>query len=69
MDDDLLRAAKTLAESKSVSVGRVISDLARKGLNAEETKASVKNDLPGFTVSKDARPITLKDVGNLEDEL
>lgn len=67
IDDDLLQAAKALAESQSVSVGKVISDLARKGLKSE-AKVAVKNGLPVFTVSKDARPITLEDVRKLEDE-
>jgi hypothetical protein len=67
IDDDLLVAAKTLARSQSVSVGRVISDLARKGMQSP-VRTRKKGDFPVFAVSSASRPITLEDVKKLEDE-
>ena len=70
IDDDLLAAAKSLARSKSQSIGRVISDLARRGLSATprvNTQGAV--GFPTFRVDPDARPITLEDVRKDEDEV
>ena len=70
IDDDLLAAAKSLAQSQSVTVGRVLSDLARRGLTAT-SRLDVKADtgFPVFEVPPDARPITLEDVQKLGDEM
>ncbi len=68
IDDDLLAAAKTLARERSVPVGRVISELARKGLR-EPTRTRMRNGLPVFSLPDNARAIVLEDVKRLEDEL
>ncbi len=67
IDDDLLQAAKALAESKAISIGRVISELLRKGL-LSETRVTKKHGFPVFRVSAGARPVTLADVKRDEDE-
>lgn len=67
IDDDLLAAAKSLARTRSVSVGTVISELARKGLKSS-ARTRRKSDFPVFSVPSDAHPITLEDVKKLEDE-
>jgi len=69
IDDDLLAAAKSLARSRSQSIGRVISDLARRGLSATP-RLNEKNlkGFPTFRVPKDAKPITLEDVRKDEDD-
>ncbi len=67
IDDDLLAAAKALARSQSLSVGTVISDLARKGLQAS-AHTSRQNGMPVFQISPGARPLTLEDVRKIEDE-
>ena len=67
IDDDLLAAAKTLARTQSVSVGTVISELARKGLKSS-ARTRRKNNFPVFPVSSAAHPITLEDVKKIEDE-
>ena len=71
IDDDLLAAAKTLARNQSVSVGRVLSQLARRGLNATPRvgEAPSGSDFPVFTVPREAHPITLEDVRKAEDEV
>jgi hypothetical protein len=66
IDDDLLAAAKSMAEARSVSVGRIVSELMRKGLRAKPEMAR-KSGLPVFQVGPEASPITLEDVKKLED--
>lgn len=67
IDDDLLAAAKSLARTRAVSVGKVISELARKGMRSP-THVSRRSGFPVFSVPPDARPITLEDVKKIEDE-
>lgn len=71
IDDDLLAAAKALARDRSESVGRVLSELARRGLNAttriRPDRAGA--EFPVFQVSPEARPLTLEDVRRAEDEV
>ena len=67
VDDDVLQAARVLAESKGVSVGKAISELARKGLRADSMR-NKRNSFPLFSVPTDARTICLEDVKKLEDE-
>ena len=51
IDDDLLAAAKCLAHTKSISIGRALSDLARRGLNATPRALSkTANGFPVFRV-------------------
>jgi hypothetical protein len=67
IDDDVYRAAKSLAEAEDRPVGKVLSDLARKGLTPR--KLSTKAGFPVFSVPPDAPPITLEMVqAALEDE-
>ena len=68
IDDDLLLIAKSLAEVKSVSIGAVISELARKGLE-RTANHSKKHGFPVFSVPADAQPITLEHVKKLEDDV
>ena len=63
IDDDLLAAAKSLAQARSVSVGRVLSDLARRGLSTPaNTGKRAETGFPVFHVERDDPPITLEDV-------
>lgn len=67
IDDDLLAAAKVLARSRAVSVGKVISELARSGMRSAPRMEN-KDGFPVFSVPPDARTITLEDVQRIEDE-
>ncbi len=67
IDDDLLVAARNLAQAKGESLGKAISSLIRRGLVAQNRTAS-QNGFPVFTVPPDAEPITLEHVKRLEDE-
>lgn len=69
IDDDLFAVVRHLARERSEPIGKALSDLARLGLKAS-TRATARkgNGFPVFSVSEDARPITLDDVRKLEDE-
>ena len=69
IDDDLLEAAKALAIQRKVAIGKVISELMRKGLNAEQQITIGLSGFPTFQVPSDARPITLETVKKAEDEM
>lgn len=68
IDDDLLEAARGLAAQRNVSIGRVLSDLIRKGMNAARPMEMGKGGFPTFKVSPDARPITLETVKQAEED-
>ncbi len=53
LDDDVFRAAKALAEARQESLGRVLSDLARRGLRPRAATA-YRVDFPVFEVAEDA---------------
>jgi hypothetical protein len=68
IDDDVLAAAKHLAERENKSVGEVISSLARQGLTrtARSGKAQ-RNGIP--LLRRGHTPVTLALVNQLRDEL
>ena len=68
IDDDVLAAAKGLAEHQNKTIGEVISMLARKSLQAPATTTSERNGVPLLTV-KDGTPVTMEFVNQLRDEL
>lgn len=69
IDDDVLAAAKHLAERESKSIGEVISMLARRGLNPTARSArQVRNGIPLLPVRKGGTPVTLELVNQLRDE-
>lgn len=69
IDDDILAAAKHLAERENKSLGEVITLLARQGLSrqARGTRA-VRNGVPLLPARKGATPVTLELVNQLRDE-
>jgi hypothetical protein len=69
IDDDVLAAAKHLAEREQKSIGEVISALARQGL-ARSTRGarSERNGIPLLPSRKTAVPVTLALVNRLRDE-
>ena len=68
IDDDVLDAVRYLAGQKKVALGKVLSDLARKGLQ-KQVEISHKDDFPVFRVSQNAMPMTPEHVKMLEDEI
>lgn len=68
IDDDVLEAARALADQTRQPLGKVVSDLARRGL-MPRTEAPSRSALPFFTVSEKARPFTPEAVRrDLDDE-
>jgi hypothetical protein len=68
LDPDIMSAARQIAAAKSKSIGEVISDLARRGLEAR-AKVGTRQGFPVFQVSKGATPFTPDDVRRDEDEV
>jgi len=66
IDDDVMEAARYLAEQKKVAIGKILSDLARKGLQ-NKSEISSRNGFPVFKVPNDAVTITPHHVKQLED--
>lgn len=68
IDDDVLAAAKHLAERENKSVGEVVSTLARQGLmGAARAARAERNGIP--LLRPGATPVTLERVNQLRDEL
>ncbi len=61
LDPEILSAARQIAAARSQSIGEVISELARRGLEARG-KIGARHGFPVFQISKGARPLTLEDV-------
>jgi hypothetical protein len=67
IDDDVLAAAKELARGADTSAGKVLSDLARRGLNAQEKRgAKLRGGVPVFASRGEV--ITSEHVRRLMDE-
>ncbi len=63
IDDDVLSVARALAERNGVSVGRALSELARRGFRSNAAVAQRKRErVAVFAVDRDAGPITNDDV-------
>ncbi len=67
LEEDVLLAAKELARQRGVSIGKVLSDLARQALARSEWR-DTRNDLPLFPVQPDARVVTPELINQLRDE-
>ena len=69
IDDDVLAAARHLAERERKSIGEVISALARQGLSRPTRGARAeRNGVPLLPVRANAIPVTLELVNQLRDE-
>ena len=71
IDDDVLLAARRLARRGRTSIGAVISDLARKGLQGGlyRDSAQKQDSLYGFRpLAKRGRPVTNELIDRLREE-
>jgi hypothetical protein len=69
IDDDVLAAAKHLAERERKSLGEIISTLARQGLTrGTRSTRPVRNGVPLLPTRKGGVPVTLELVNQLRDE-
>ena len=67
VDEDVLLAAKEFARGRRVSVGKVLSDLAREAMTRQPATAT-RGDVPLFPVQPQAGVVTLELVNQLRDE-
>ena len=68
IDDDILGAARVLAQSSDRSIGRVISELARRGLRPQVPPTTNDEVFPTFAVAPDAALIDDDMVATALDE-
>lgn len=70
IDDDVMAAARQLAERQGKSVGEVISALARQGLSGTGTRSAktARNGVPMLPKRQAATPVTTAFVNQLRDE-
>lgn len=67
LDDDVLQLVTRQAKLRGVSLGKTVSDLLRKGLNAP-TPAQAKDGLVVFHLPADTPRVTTDDVRRIEAE-
>jgi hypothetical protein len=69
IDDDILLATKEIAKQEGVSMGKVLSDLARQALTYQTaTFEATRNGVPLFPRQPNAGVVTLELVNQLRDE-
>ncbi len=69
IDDDVLMAARGLAERQRKTVGEIISSLARQALRRDLAGTATRNGVLMLPVGPDAKIATLEHVNQLRDEL
>lgn len=67
IEDDILQAAKELARQRGVSIGKILSELARQALTPHESGA-YRNGIPLFPIQPNAQVVTPELVSQLGDE-
>jgi hypothetical protein len=67
IDPEVLNAAKQIAAARSTSLGVVITELARRGLEAR-AKIGSRHGFPVFEVASSAPALTPEQVREDEDE-
>lgn len=69
IEDDLLQVAKELASVRGLTIGQVVSALARKGLESPAASSASRNGVPLFPRRGPGAPRpTMKLVNELRDE-
>ena len=69
IDDDVLLAAKELASREGKTAGQVLSELARRGIQAPRARRSASKPRNGFEVlPADGRVVTTELVERILDE-
>jgi hypothetical protein len=69
LDEDVLQAAKELAAVRGSTAGRILSELARKGLESSSRQARTRNGVPLLPRRRPGAPKpTMKLVNELRDE-
>jgi hypothetical protein len=69
IDDDVLAAAREMAETERKSVGEVISALARRALQPASSGGATRNGVPLLPIRPNAPRVTSELVRQLQEEL
>jgi hypothetical protein len=67
VDEDVLSAVKSLADSRGTTAGKVLSELARQSLQPKK-KGGKRNGFTLFPQKKNGVPVTMEMVNRLRDE-
>lgn len=67
LDDDVLQAARELAASRKTTIGKVLSDLARKSLHPADGALATRNGVPLLPPRPEGRLVTLEAVNRLRE--
>lgn len=67
LEDDILMAVKEIARRQDVTMGKVLSDLARQAL-LHHPNLTHRNGFPLFPVQSDGGVVSLELVNQLRDE-
>ena len=65
IDEDVLCLAKDLARDSGQSLGRALSELARRSLHRETAPTTMRNGVPLLSVLPNSRPVTSQIIADL----
>ena len=68
IDDDVFRLVSTYAENRSLSLGRAVSELVRRGFEAKRPVRQV-HGIHVFELPPESPKITSKQINELEDQV
>ncbi len=68
IDDDVLAAARHIAERERRSIGDVVTDLARQSLTRRPRRSTMRNGIALLPTGRGGKPVTLQMVNELRDE-
>jgi hypothetical protein len=68
LDDDVFREAKVYAESRDIALGKAVSELVRRGLQAP-LQTRVVNGFHIVELPPGSPPVSSEDVRNLQEEM
>ena len=67
LEEDVLLAVKEIARIRGLSIGKVLSDLARQALSQRDA-GTERNGVPLFPIQPGASVVTLEIINQLRDE-
>lgn len=68
LDDDVFREAKVYAEGRDIALGKAVSELVRRGLQAP-LQTRVVNGFHVVELPPNSPPVSSEDVRKLQEEL
>lgn len=68
IDDDVMAAAKAIAERENKTVGEIVSTLVRKALRPSQPGRRTRNGIPLLPARGSPKTVTLEIVNRLRDD-